>query len=182
MTPKDWFKAAQLETTLENAELYLTLLAEEAQELTEANNTVDILDAVGDMMFVAEGLRYINENLSEKDQAILAAKIQTNGAILATTAVLEDFRRHHSVELDLLIKEITRSNFSKFTQSETIALETMDKYSKLGITTSYIKTNQYYIIRVQNKTFVDNKFYTKNKILKATTFTPPFLKPLADML
>ena len=172
-TPQLWFQTIKLDKSESNLKLYLQLLHEEVVELVDAHNMEELLDAVGDIDFVVQGLQYITDDLNEHDPVVESLLNEYSGTIHTARVILDDFNQHHPVEFLQLRQTITTSNFTKFCTSEEEAKETVNEYiTEHNIPTRYELINDYYVI----------KRISDDKVMKSINFEPPKLEKLAEKL
>lgn len=170
MTPFDWYKEIQLPQTKESADKHLNVLRMELDKLTEAHTNLDMIEAIGQIMFTLKGLQHISNGLAMED----FDKLQNEGVIYACMAVVNDFQTNHDLEARMLVEEITRSKYSMLCETSDDMILTTSMYNDDGIPNEYTKSasRKYHIVRNRET----------GKLLKSVNYSSPDLTDLEKQL
>lgn len=163
-----WQTVAGNDVSHQNGVNHLFFYDEEAKEFFDAvqdNDPVEMLDALGDMIFVAWGITHhlqLDEPMAASQMSILY--------VLEKMKLAEPQRVATEV-----FEEVVRSNFSKFCQTEEEAQTTVQHYAdKLSVEVAYKPVEDFFIIySTQDQKGSDGKDYRANKILKSVNFSEP---------
>jgi hypothetical protein len=150
----------------DDRKLFVGLMLEELTEFVEANPTM--------LLWYAELLKKKAEEckaISDETTNMLPNLVDSVDALADLRVVLGNgiyFYGLGSSEWLNVVKEVMRSNFSKFVEPKEEAIASVEKYKALGVETYYEKYCDLYVIRRSSD----------KKILKGLRYTEPELQKL----
>jgi hypothetical protein len=142
---------------------------EEAQEFTHAKTPVERLDALADMLQVIACIKVCGGDISTYYDHFEDYWLNLDGENPV------DFNIHH---IRLALKEVVRSNYSKFVEGENAASREISHHHANGLFVGHRKAGvtTYKIVSLKDQYDNAGKFVPMGKVLKPVTYFEPNLE------